>query len=194
MSSPIVKPLPRCPVCRYDLTGLPAAHRCPECGIEYDEMTRVWRVERPRWRRIALPITSFVLVALSGLGRLVGTAPQTTALKIIDSTVLLAVPAILVIWYLSQRRRPFVAVGRHGVTFRLAFRPVRQYPYESLKVSMEPLVLMIPGRLGRTTLRLPNWLTEDERDDLERHLRRCLRAKETSVPADPPRTGRGVQA
>ena len=26
-----------CPECDYDLGGLPYAHNCPECGIEYDE-------------------------------------------------------------------------------------------------------------------------------------------------------------
>jgi hypothetical protein len=31
----------RCPVCEYDLAGLPAAHACPECGFEYDERTIV---------------------------------------------------------------------------------------------------------------------------------------------------------
>lgn len=29
--------LKRCPECNYDLRGLPYAHNCPECGIEYDE-------------------------------------------------------------------------------------------------------------------------------------------------------------
>ena len=29
--------LKRCPECDYDLRGLPYAHNCPECGIEYDE-------------------------------------------------------------------------------------------------------------------------------------------------------------
>lgn len=28
---------PRCPVCGYDLHGLPADHRCPECGFAYTE-------------------------------------------------------------------------------------------------------------------------------------------------------------
>lgn len=30
-----------CPRCEYSLTGLPAVHRCPECGFEYDDRTFV---------------------------------------------------------------------------------------------------------------------------------------------------------
>ena len=37
------KPLKRCPVCRYDLRGLPTEHRCPECGMAYDSTMRIWR-------------------------------------------------------------------------------------------------------------------------------------------------------
>ncbi len=29
--------LSQCPQCRYDISGLPATHRCPECGFAYDE-------------------------------------------------------------------------------------------------------------------------------------------------------------
>lgn len=28
-----------CPLCDYDLTGLPAEHTCPECGFKYDRHT-----------------------------------------------------------------------------------------------------------------------------------------------------------
>jgi hypothetical protein len=37
-----------CPRCKYPLTGLACAGRCPECGFEYDEATRVW-VRARRW-------------------------------------------------------------------------------------------------------------------------------------------------
>ncbi len=39
--------LTRCPKCDYDISQLPAAHRCPECGFEYDEkmlLLEGWRV------------------------------------------------------------------------------------------------------------------------------------------------------
>ena len=46
--------LKRCPECDYDLIGLPQAHNCPECGIEYDESIfdlRVWLAESTASRR-----------------------------------------------------------------------------------------------------------------------------------------------
>ena len=30
-------------MCRYNLTGLPREHRCPECGFEYTATMRVWQ-------------------------------------------------------------------------------------------------------------------------------------------------------
>jgi hypothetical protein len=38
--------LAECPKCGYDLTGLPAPHRCPECGFKYDEQMRAFRLRR----------------------------------------------------------------------------------------------------------------------------------------------------
>ncbi|MBN2445456.1 MAG: hypothetical protein JXO22_01925, partial [Phycisphaerae bacterium] len=39
--------LTNCPRCNYSLRGLPARHTCPECGLAYDEESRVWRPRHP---------------------------------------------------------------------------------------------------------------------------------------------------
>ncbi len=61
--------LSQCPQCRYDISGLPATHRCPECGFTYDESMIVlegWHVpglaSLPRF--LLLYGTPFVIVLL----------------------------------------------------------------------------------------------------------------------------------
>lgn len=43
IASPAGEPAPLCLLCDYDLRGLAAPGRCPECGTEFDGDTRVWR-------------------------------------------------------------------------------------------------------------------------------------------------------
>jgi len=50
-----------CPVCNYDLTGLPKNHHCPECGFEYDESTAFWDWRVPRWRLWAFGVLVVVM-------------------------------------------------------------------------------------------------------------------------------------
>jgi len=60
-SDGLPKPLTACPQCRYDLTGLPRTHTCPECGFEYDESMRAWAYKGPRFADHVLN-GAFVLV------------------------------------------------------------------------------------------------------------------------------------
>lgn len=53
-----------CPRCRYDLDGLPCPHRCPECGLAYDEMTHVWSYQPMNTRAWAATV---FLIALAGI-------------------------------------------------------------------------------------------------------------------------------
>ena len=52
-----------CPKCRYPLVGLPA-HRCPECGTEFDmaDVVQTWhRLRDPRFTGHELPLPDFGL-------------------------------------------------------------------------------------------------------------------------------------
>ncbi len=56
-----------CLECGYRLTGLPARHRCPECGTPYDEHIRVWKPARtfPLFLEAVLPAVGAVLMLSS---------------------------------------------------------------------------------------------------------------------------------
>lgn len=43
-----------CHRCDYDLTGLPQQHRCPECGLAYDDSVRTWK-PADHWVFLASP-------------------------------------------------------------------------------------------------------------------------------------------
>lgn len=59
--------LDRCPICDYDFATLPSAYRCPECGFEYDEHTRVWM------RKPIFFLTMRGQVLFCAMGVLIGT-------------------------------------------------------------------------------------------------------------------------
>jgi len=63
--------LTHCPICIYDLTGLPDEHRCPECGYDYDRDSEVIPLQSPPslWHKIV--IFFLVLNALLYFGRLI---------------------------------------------------------------------------------------------------------------------------
>jgi hypothetical protein len=65
-------PIQRCPVCSRDLSLWPPPNSCPDCGLEYDQHTRVWRSSES-WARLALIYTAVGLVVggvIAGLQRL----------------------------------------------------------------------------------------------------------------------------
>jgi len=58
-------------MCGYDLRGLPAEHRCPECGFAYDARTLIWQPARP-WRGYGFIVGTMLLAVViqaDGLAR-----------------------------------------------------------------------------------------------------------------------------
>lgn len=121
-----------CPVCRYDLTGLPKEHRCPECSFEYDETMTVWWMPAvPRWMLLVLWIVSSV-VLYEWLGRAfakgLGLRSEEALLVVL---FLAGVAPFIGLFY----PRGFVAAGRNGLSYRFPLRPVRTIPWDQIRVS-----------------------------------------------------------
>jgi len=56
--------LTHCPICKYDLTGLPDQHHCPECSFEFDRNSTLIQLEPPPSRRMRWTFAFLVLLLL----------------------------------------------------------------------------------------------------------------------------------
>lgn len=108
--------LDRCPSCRYSLEGLPAAHRCPECGFLYDEQTRVWYA-KSFWKFGGIILVLAATQAPQSLGRIFEKSPQQFAFWLNVGLVFMWV-GFLIALIIRYRAHPFVAVGPSGVTYK----------------------------------------------------------------------------
>jgi len=132
------RPLTHCPVCRYDLTGLPRNYRCPECGFEYDGTTLVWRT--PIIPRALLLVGWLLVYAVAQhrcdvlLIRGLGFHPRDATLIVL---FLSAVLPFVGLFHPSG----LIIVGARGVTFRFPlgsfhFVPWRQFRVEPTRLDL----------------------------------------------------------
>lgn len=115
--------LTRCPVCSYDLRGLPVSHRCPECGFPYDKKTASWRPGTP-WKGygavLAVSVAGVVGLSLSLARRWSrGESPDVSDVLILAVAAMCTVYSALHIRSSNQKGR-CVVVSPTGVFLRSA--------------------------------------------------------------------------
>ena len=105
----------RCQYCQYDLEALPTAHKCPECGVEYDEYSVVLRSSLSREYRQLIVAGILVLVMGWAAARYTGFRQDDLYLM---GIILLSV--LIALWKITTRSRSdgIVIVTRAGVDFR----------------------------------------------------------------------------
>ena len=114
-------PIVACPACNYPLTGLPTAHRCPECGFEYDEATIVFKPSRP-WMTyvgtlgLAVVLLYFYAPIVGGLT--LGTAGTVAASVVMF--LIVAAPLAVLAWRIRRANRlgRFAALTKDGLFVR----------------------------------------------------------------------------
>lgn len=116
--------LTECPECRYSLAGLPANHRCPECGFEYYVSMEIY--ERRRNLKLNL------IVVLIGTAFMVLFTSMAVYRFIVASDRYLLVLAVANVallghgWYQfgQMRQRPvanYILFGRERIVWRFEY-------------------------------------------------------------------------
>ena len=119
--------LAKCPVCSYDLTGLPATHRCPECGFAYDQQTLVWRSGKaPR-----------MWVLLGGVACVIGISALMNA-RFLKGALFAGIGGSMAYLWHATRRERFVALGPNQLVFRDEAADVRSIAWIDIERLLPP--------------------------------------------------------
>jgi len=131
------EPLTTCPKCTYALTGLPSAHRCPECGFEYDEYAWAWSAPTKKWPRSHLVF--LIIILLINFVRIMHVIIQGRSANFLPVFVLLMmILMVLGIQLFLLNQHPMLVVTKQGLTIRKDFRPflsrlpTRTYSWSSI--------------------------------------------------------------
>lgn len=123
-------PLASCPVCKYSLQGLPAAHRCPECGFEYNEQTVVFKPSTPWKTCVSLLGTQFFIfyfVGFNAMAMAYRIAGPIASIGILAAFA--ALPGLTVWWVVHAHRRGRFAAIRHDALVVRNFDDLERIPW-----------------------------------------------------------------
>ncbi|HPF40896.1 MAG TPA: hypothetical protein P5081_16305 [Phycisphaerae bacterium] len=130
----IISPQDRCLHCDYALEGLPAPHRCPECGEAYDDATTIFR-PRVNWKwfvpTIGVQFYAVYLVASNwkALVRYMGDWGAVAAVVMFVGFIIVRA----VRFSRALRERPCqAALTRTGLAVRTRFQRVAFLPYDEI--------------------------------------------------------------
>jgi hypothetical protein len=114
-------------VCNYSLRGLPAAHRCPECGFEYDEHTQAWHSRGHRFTCVlVLSVSVFLLITLFLEYFFTG------ALSWKDQGYLVLFLFFIIVIIHIWNREPFFVVSPAGIIMRWGYHSPRTMPWQDI--------------------------------------------------------------
>ena len=186
-----------CPLCDYDLKGLPTEHKCPECGYEYDNATIVLPCWTSKGKRTSW-LTRMFLLSIVGLGilalLLLSGLPTLPPLVLFLSLPIYLTFLILIAYYLAKtlirrKGKPDAVVAISGVGLGIRTKPdepgsiASWNEYESVKirrVGREVHALMLYRRRGTGRGPVPLYLIfESQRVDkqiLQREMERHINA------------------
>lgn len=177
------EPMLRCPYCRYDLTGLPGPHRCPECAFEYGAEAKSW--ESPYFgTRMAVRIAFVQLVRLAGA--LIGAKLAGSMFLTAGVSQQLLYSMLFALWVMTTIYVVFIHFGARRIVYcdkqKLVFggrrSRMRSYlwselwiPHPSQRITIPPWVgtveerrtgsfqrLLLAGFLGMISFDLPKYV------------------------------------
>lgn len=181
--------LTHCPACRYDLTGLPAEHTCPECGFAYDATMRYWRL-RGNWAPTGLMATLgpmamhqwFLGLQLFAPGGGAGRLGSLRAPAVLYGLFLLALLAGGIWMAVRYFQYSFAAISDRELIFRRpGGRPVH-YPLSELRVEGPQVVAYRDG--ARQVIAFPAAAERGQPDPMA-YLRARIQAV-GNLPIPPP--------
>ena len=132
---PTTSALEKCPVCEYSLCGLPVASRCPECGINYDENTRVWTAKQDSARALAVWLGIMVLFAnawIAGSWVVSGTKRRSPLSETVGTVIVAALGLVGIRNVAQAYRRSFVTTTPEGLLIRVAGSDNRRIPWPEI--------------------------------------------------------------